>query len=501
MRTGHSARPFALLALSICLAVTALAAPPVDAAVAPTLKLFVANSELTVERNGRGFVSFDPGVWVTPVGGDFELWLRRPDYDTPFSFVQVDSGSGAVLRTLPLAMAAGTNGLSGFSGFEIRDGRGDLVASQTSDYCPNGFFRQRLSDESPLNPHYPYDCNNAYSAGAFVKGTVWGIDEGWASGLVGGGYYGSGLRFRAPRQHYTVSFAIDPSWASLLEVAPGDDTAEIDVTVVDRGELDQADAAGHAGAGSAEAPDRPAAPVPDVTNPDPSTLPDLVALPAYQMNTQSRRGRDYLNFFSTEWNEGPGTFVIEGFRGQDEDSMDAFQYFLDGNRVATGRAEIGQLEFHQGGGHNHWHFEEFTRYSLLDDSKTQVVVSGKQSWCLVNTDAIDLTVPNASWLGFGQDLGTSCGGPGALWIREVLDVGWGDTYAQFLQGQGFNITNLPNGTYYVRVHVNPTGSILESDDGNNIEDRLIKLKGKPGHRRVVVPPWHGIDTEGGCSSC
>ncbi|HEX5902225.1 MAG TPA: lysyl oxidase family protein [Actinomycetota bacterium] len=498
MRIGLSARPFVLFALSICLAATVLAAP-VDAAVAPSLKLFVANTELTVERNGRGFVSLDPGVWVTPVGGDFELWLRRADYDTPFSFVQVDSGSGAVLRTLPLSMAAGTNGLSDFAGYEIRDGRGDLVARQTTDYCPNSFFHQRLSDESPLNPHYPYDCNNAYSAGAFLKGAVWGIDEGWASGLVGSGYYGGSVRFRAPRKHYTLSFAIDPVWTSQLEVAPGDETAEIDVTVVDRGELDHADATARAEV--PESLDRPSAPVPDVTNPDPSTLPDLVALPAYRMNTQARKGRDYLNFFSTEWNEGPGTFVIEGFRGQDEGSMDAFQYFLDGNGVATGRAGIGELEFHRGGGHNHWHFEEFTRYSLLDASKTQVLVSGKQSWCLVNTDAIDLTVPNARWLAYGQDLGTSCGTPGALWIREVLDVGWGDTYAQFLGGQGFNITNLPNGTYYVRVHVNPTGSILESDVANNIEDRLIKLKGRPGHRRVVVPPWHGIDTEGGGCFC
>jgi Lysyl oxidase len=499
MRTGQSARPFALLVLVFCLAATVLAAP-VDAVAPPTLKLFLANSELTVERNGRGVVSFDPGIWVTPVGGDFELWFRRPDYDTPFSLVQVDSGSGAVLRTLPTA-SVGPRGLLRFAKYEIRDGRGELVASKTKNYCPNNFFLQRLSDESPLNPHYPYACVNAYSAGAFLKGSVWGIDEGWASALVGGSYYGSRMTFRAPRKHYTISFAIDPVWANLLGVAPGDDTAEIDVTVVDRGELGHAAATPHAEARSAGSTS-PSAAVPDVTNPDPSTLPDLVALPGYQMSTYSRRGHDVLAFNSTEWNEGPGTFVIEGFREQNQDSMEAFQYFIDENGVATGRAQIGELEYHRGGGHNHWHFEEFTRYSLLDASMAQVLVSGKQSWCLVNTDAIDLTVPNANWLGYGQDLATSCGLPGALWIREVLDVGWGDTYAQYVRGQAFDITDLPNGTYFVRVHVNPTGSILEADDGNNIEDRMIRLRGRPGHRRVVVPPWHGIDTERRrCSFC
>ena len=49
------------------------------------------------------------------------------------------------------------------------------------DMTTNSFFLQRLSDESPLNSHYPYGCSNAYSAGAFLKGTVWGIDEGWSS--------------------------------------------------------------------------------------------------------------------------------------------------------------------------------------------------------------------------------------------------------------------------------------------------------------------------------
>jgi Lysyl oxidase len=127
-------------------------------------------------------------------------------------------------------------------------------------------------------------------------------------------------------------------------------------------------------------------------------------------------------------------------------------------------------------------------------------VSNKQSWCLAPTDAIDLSVQNANWGQLPQDVYSSCayGQPGALWVRESLPVGWGDTYGQGVNFGAFNISDLPNGTYYVRTHVNPTGSIMEGSSDNNIEDRLIRLRGKPGHRRVIVPPWHGIDTENVC---
>jgi hypothetical protein len=105
-------------------------------------------------------------------------------------------------------------------------------------------------------------------------------------------------------------------------------------------------------------------------------------------------------------------------------------------------------------------------------------------------------VPGADWAGFGTDVFTQCGGPGSIWIREVLDVGWGDTYSQYIAGQAFDISDLPNGDYYIRVQVNPLGSMFESTADNNVQDRLVKLRGRPGDRRVIVPPWHGLDTEG-----
>src|SRR5262245_46420181 len=258
MTTGLRARALVPLALAMAMVLTLFAAP-VDAATAPTLRLFAATSQMTLERNARDIVSFDPGVWMTPVGGDFELWISRPDYDTPISLTQVDSQTRQILRTLPVEKLRGLSGLADFAQYEVRNGRGDLVASETIDYCPNSYFQQRVSDDSPLNPRYPYFCGG----GPFVKGQVWGLDEGWAGGLVGNGYYGGGVGFRAPGNHYTISFSIDPEWVSLLEIAPADATAEIDLTVVDRGELAQTQTA----ARPAEGKDVPFAPVPDMTNP------------------------------------------------------------------------------------------------------------------------------------------------------------------------------------------------------------------------------------------
>ena len=139
---------------------------------------------------------------------------------------------------------------------------------------------------------------------------------------------------------------------------------------------------------------------------------------------------------------------------------------------------------------------------MLDGSRQQVLVSGKQSWCLVNTDAIDLTAAERELAEFGQDLGHDRAAARARCGSERSSTSAGATRTtQYVAGQAFDITDLPNGTYYVRVHVNPLGAMFESNTANNVEDRLIRLRGKPGHRRVVVPPWHGIDTENVCSYC
>jgi hypothetical protein len=121
------------------------------------------------------------------------------------------------------------------------------------------------------------------------------------------------------------------------------------------------------------------------------------------------------------------------------------------------------------------------------------VRSGKEAFCLANTDAIDYTVKGANWHPENTDLSTACGSQEAISVREVLDVGSGDTYTQERPGQSFDITDLPNGTYYIKVIANPENRLKESDTKNNVALRKVVLGGKPGARTVKVPPHHLID--------
>jgi hypothetical protein len=221
--------------------------------------------------------------------------------------------------------------------------------------------------------------------------------------------------------------------------------------------------------------------------------PDLRSLPAWELTTVHRRNRgDYLRFAANVWNAGPSPLVVDGFRQPGEPLMDAYQIFYDAGGNQVGSAPTGTLAYDTRRGHEHWHFTDFARYRILDADRRPVVLSGKEAFCLAPTDDIDLRVPGANWRPGQTGLSTACGGETALSIREVLDVGWGDTYAQFIPGQAFNITDLPNGRYFVEVTANPDGRLFETDMSNNTALRRIRLGGTPGNRTVTALPFQGI---------
>jgi hypothetical protein len=446
----------------------------------PRLQLRATSTTVDVIRHrDRDAVWLELGAQVAALDAPFDIRVRRETYDDPIrAFQALHRSSGVELQELPSDVLAGWDGLSDFLHLEVFNRAGELLRDRVSTFCPNGWEMQRVDDTGPFTPTYPFGC----WAMPFTKGAVWGIDQGWA---VQATVYGR-MRLRDGRYRAVVS--IMPRYRELFSIADEDASIEIAFRVR------TVDGCGHCGSAAApETRETGGSLTPAVTTTDPSvdTTPDLVALPSFFIGTDRRNSRDYLQFGSNVWNAGPAPLVVEGFRVGGEDRMDAYQYFFE-DGVVVGRAPVGSFEFDRRDGHHHWHFLQFARYRLLDATQAQVVRSHKQSFCLAPTDPIDLTVDGAIWRTDWS--GSQCGWEGSTWIREMMPTGWGDTYYQGVAGQAFNITHVPNGTYWIEVHANPLGTLYDADPTNDVELREVVLGGKPGARTVSALPWHGIDT-------
>ena len=477
----------ALLSMVVASSLLAFEGPSALAA-SPTPRLrLIRTTDTVIERvrHHRPF-RFNPGVYLAALDAPLEIRVSRPDYDTAMTAEQVLGDAS----TVPLPDAVLDDylytGLARFVRMTVTDAGGDVRIDRLSSLCPNGYDVQRVGDEGPIEPTYPDGCG----WNPFTLGMVWGIDRDWAVNMTSAAWDLG--RMRLPAGRYHVDLAIAPMYRDLFDVAPADAFTSLTLIVQER----RRDRTPRAPVPSSSPTVGRQPRVPTDTTPDPSTVPDLIPLPSWSMWEDERDGRDMLSFAANVWVRGPAPLVVEGFRKEGEAVMDGYQYFYDGDQQ-VGRAHVGTFEYDARKDHRHWHFRQFATYELLAQDRSTVVVSTKEAFCLAPTDPIDLTVPKADYRPWPLGLSTACGNADALWVREVLPVGWGDTYYQYLPGQAFDITDVPNGTYFVKVQANPGGHLYETNMGNNIRLRKVIIRGRPGHRRIEVPPWHGIDTEGG----
>jgi hypothetical protein len=461
------------------------------AAADPTIGMRGVLETIEVNRRPNKAAWFEPGLHVFAVDGAFELRVTRADWGEPLSLTRVLPGGGS--QPLDTDMLNEWWGLRDFFKLKITNSKGVVVKRQTLDFCPNSWDPQRVNDSGPMRPSYPYFC----SGGPFTTGMVWGIDQGWATDIL---QY-DGLRLGGPDGRYTVTTSIADEYVAAFGIPP--ELVSADLTV----KLDTIKRGGggchHCGHGEGRLRAKAAArnharqqlmDVPTIENPDPAILPDLAALPAFGMRV-SNGNKQYMRFGATVWLGGASGLHVEGFRRPGEDVMDAFQYFYEDGQI-IGKAPVGSFEYDARRGHTHWHFRQFAEYRLVSEDGGQVVRSKKEAFCLAPTDPIDLTIAGSQWrpddIGFG---GSNCGGESSLWVKEVLPLGWGDTYHQSRPGQSFNITNLPDGTYYLEVEANPGEHLHDASAANNVERRKVIIKTKAGRRFVRVPPWNGIDTD------
>ncbi|MFJ8225906.1 lysyl oxidase family protein [Streptomyces griseus] len=582
-RTNRLTRPSIAVAAAVAVTAGVVAAAPdakTAAAATPKLSLIAASTSVTLDswKEDPG-VYLDLGTYLTSENGAFELKVTRKSYKDPVVASQVfRNGKKTTTKALPAGLVKDFSGLPGFAQIKLTDAAGKTVLSQTEAFCPNN-ASGRVRPDAPANSKYPQSC----PVNPFTLGSVWGVENGWASNTYAG-YYSKPVQLAAGT--YTAKINVTKKYRDLFGIANQTRTVKVTVrersweepTPVPAGSRSAASAhQGHGGSGGHEgheghgkavapaapsahahgAPARPEAPAARTTGaaptfnvghgpypPAPPALPwalkkeslqreafsaakvgdragqtdgsrqapgarpnakrptgkatvpdvpkpDLRSLPAYGITVsdgyEEVPGKDYLAFSANVWNAGPAKLVVDGFRSPGKELMDAYQYFYDANGKQVGYTPTGTMEWDPRPGHEHWHFTDFASYRLLKADKKESVRSGKEAFCLANTDAVDYTVKNANWHPDNTDLSTACGQENSISVREVLDVGSGDTYTQDLPGQSFDITDLPNGTYYIQVLANPENRLKETNHKNNSALRKVVLGGKKGARTVKVP--------------
>ncbi len=458
----------------------------------PTIKLIVAQKKIDVPQFGKGRVIVDPGVYVAALGAQLQFDVQRASYAKPVTITEIlhPAGRGEVFRRLPAWTVKSFDGLNRFIRFTVKNSHGKLVYSKILPFCPNGGNPQRTGPDGPANSPFPQQC----AANPFQLGMPYGLQKDWAADPVGSGFFFGGQNLKLKLGRYKVAVDIMSGWRRLLHISPADATATVLMHVIKPKSGCQIFCFNRRPHQPKTLPELPATKT--LKSPPKADLPDLSPLPSWGIGVSNfkRKGKKAVStliFSATVWVGGNSRLDVEGFRHNGSPWMHAYQYFWHNGHLA-GRVRVGTMGFSE---YNHWHFQQFAQYRLLNASKTRVLRSTKVGFCIAPTDPVNLLLPHATWVPSFTGLSGACMSQSALWVRETMPIGWGDTYTQFTPGQAFRITNLPNGTYYIEIIANPEKLLYETNPRNDISLRKVILGGTPGHRTVRVPALHGIDPE------
>jgi hypothetical protein len=178
----------------------------------------------------------------------------------------------------------------------------------------------------------------------------------------------------------------------------------------------------------------------------------------------------------TSCEDGDGRFTLQRVYKDSATSPGVFERADD---EEYDEVEAGCSRYHPA--HDHWHFDNFARYTLLREKTGNVVGNARKvSFCVLDTGRPYPGLPGSPDEGYyPQD-------PGAEYPTcsqtsvDGLSIGWEDTYGASLPGQGIKVSGLRRGFYCLVLETDPPGPglpdgvLAESDETNNA--RTIRLR-------------------------
>jgi hypothetical protein len=208
-------------------------------------------------------------------------------------------------------------------------------------------------------------------------------------------------------------------------------------------------------------------------------LPDAEQVPPRQFQVRADAGRFYLGFESAVENQGRGPLLIEAHGpSRETPEMTAAQVIRRSGSGTRRVPRVGTVRFVDSVTHRHWHLLRFDTYELRRASDTSLVAPDqKTGFCL--GDRYNAGAPGA------PPLTGNCGPdqPDLTSVSMGISVGWGDDYRPHLEGQEFEITELPAGRYIVVNRVNADGRLRETNPRNNEASALVRIEWPNGLSR------------------
>ena len=105
--------------------------------------------------------------------------------------------------------------------------------------------------------------------------------------------------------------------------------------------------------------------------------------------------------------------------------------------------------------HDHYHFEGYAEYRLVDERGGEVAVGRKQAFCLLDSERWQTDDPTvATAARYRCDY-------------QGIQRGWADSYISHLPCQFIDVTGVPAGAYSLEVELNAGRSLVELDYDNN----------------------------------
>jgi hypothetical protein len=213
-------------------------------------------------------------------------------------------------------------------------------------------------------------------------------------------------------------------------------------------------------------------------------VPDLVAILPGTVHLERRRSarhgvRRLLTFSASAQNNGAGPLIVRTERRSvGSRTVFARQVVVrsDGRRVLAGRSL--KLRYVTGGGHSHFHLQDFMRYELRTVGGRTLRRDRKQGFCL--GDRYDGTGPTRLPGEPARAVFTGRCGLNRPDLRNItmgISVGYGDDYPRRVEGQYIDITGLPSGRYVLVLRADPSGRLLDMHADNNVSSMLLRIDG------------------------